>query len=325
MRTLATVVLTAIVLAALWTRVVHAADAAAPEPDRLGIAALLLRDGHAERADAVLHETTAAQSGDAARWHLLVAVAAIKREQFEAAAAALDAARDAHREQARAAAESHGKTPASRADAGLVELLRAQVAARLERWAVCLDALDALRAAPGAGPEDHARAGLRARALAALGRSGQAYGVLLDAERRLGPDDALLRQRLALLGSLGLYQQMRKEGAGLLARSHEPADHLRMAEALRQGGALREASELIEAARLRFGASAEVVALLALTWVDRGHPRVAARLLEQRAGEEPERWLDAAELYRRAGDLGAALRANSAVLDQPAKVRQRVG
>jgi thioredoxin-like negative regulator of GroEL len=118
---------------------------------------------------------------------------------------------------------------------------------------------------------------------------------------------------------------MREEGAGLLARSHEPADHLRMAEALRQGGALREASELIEAARLRFGASAEVVALLALTWVDRGHPRVAARLLEQRAGEEPERWLDAAELYRRAGDLGAALRANSAVLDQPAKVRQRVG
>ncbi|MCB9737996.1 MAG: hypothetical protein H6747_01935 [Deltaproteobacteria bacterium] len=306
--------LAAIVLCALLVATLRSEAAAPPpEPDRLGIAAMLLRDGHAERAEAVLLETSATASGDAARWYLLLGVARLRAERFESALDALDAAAAAHVGQR------------SRADLGLIHLLRAQVAGRLERWPAVLQALDAAAALPGAAPPEKAAVALRARALVALGRASEAYATLRAAEDRLGVDDDLLRQRLGLLGTLGLFQQMREEGEALLSRSREPNDHLMLAEALRQGGALREATELLEAARLRFDAPAPVVALLARVWVDRGHPRVAARLLEQRAGSEPERWLDAAELYRRAGDLSAALRANSAVLDQVAKVRQRVG
>ena len=58
--------------------------------------------------------------------------------------------------------------------------------------------------------------------------------------------------------------------------------------------------------------------------LDKGDTLSAAMLYERVARTEPERLVEAAELYRRAGRLDRALFINARVSDQQAKMRQRL-
>lgn len=192
-------------------------------------------------------------------------------------------------------------------------------------------------------------AGAPGAALAALDRAGEVGAAqpgswLLRAEcqERLGDADAALaaleagatrfpartelaRQQVFLLVRLGLFREARTRGEALLARAEAGReDALAIAEALRRSGEHGQALTLLQAALLQ-GEDRELLLQAARVSLDDGQPRGAARHLERAAALDPALALQAAEAWRRAGDLDEALRCNAEVADPAAKARQRLG
>ena len=112
----------------------------------------------------------------------------------------------------------------------------------------------------------------------------------------------------------------------MLAEANASAeDSLIVGEALRKSGALERAATVLQAARLRFPEEPEILVRQAAVAVDARQPLAAARFLQVAAEYDPAYAHDAAELFRRAGQLEAALYMNSMVADPTEKVRQRFG
>jgi hypothetical protein len=101
-------------------------------------------------------------------------------------------------------------------------------------------------------------------------------------------------------------------------------DHLFVSEALLQAGQHAEARLLLEEAQLRFGEDERLLVQLGHAWLGTAHPLVAARIFEAAARFDPKYARDAAELYRERQMFGRALALNGRLLEQPAKLRQRM-
>jgi len=122
----------------------------------------------------------------------------------------------------------------------------------------------------------------------------------------------------------GLYQEVVELGRRYLEGAKSPEDFLALGDALRKSGQLRQAAELAEQGRLHFPDNRELTMLLAHIQVDQQRPLAAAMLIEEVAREHPEFTVEAAELYRRASRHTRALMLNARVLDQKAKLKQRL-
>ncbi|MCB9727529.1 MAG: hypothetical protein H6744_02415 [Deltaproteobacteria bacterium] len=285
------------------------ADAPAPdpsEPDPLALAALLLRDGHPERALATLDavDPTTAEL-DLPRFHQLTGLAALQSGDAARASQAFERA-----------LQTGGAEP-------LVSVLLAQARFALSDWQGTVDALDAAgdagRAAPGLEL-------LRAQALWRLDRLPDAYDALVQADARHPGTPELTRQRVLLMIDMGLFQAAAELGRVWLTRPDaSAADHVAIAEALRQSRSFDAAEGILEQARLVWPEEPSLAVQLARTLVGAGMPRAAASILERQSFSHPELRADAAELYRRAGEPHRALRLNALIEDQPAKLRQRMG
>jgi lipopolysaccharide biosynthesis regulator YciM len=101
-------------------------------------------------------------------------------------------------------------------------------------------------------------------------------------------------------------------------------DYVALGNALRSTGQLDQAAALLEQALLRFPSSPEVGKVLAHVYIDRGELSAAADLLYGTALLEPDLMSEAAELYRRSGQVYRALAINGSLSDQPEKLRQRL-
>jgi tetratricopeptide (TPR) repeat protein len=276
-------------------------------PDHLALAALLVRDGHLDRAELELSRVDLAAAGaDVARYHTLTGLIALQRTRHAAAVSAFEAALAA------------GATEPQL----WVFLARERFA--LERWEAAAQAVDRVPA-PALQAQPKLRL-LKAQALYRLGRLPDAYAALADAERA---DPTLVeasRQRILLLVEMGLHHAAAEAGRAFLARTGgAAADHIVLAEALRRGRAFDDAIVLLEVARLRFPADPQILGQLGRAYLDAGRPLTAAALLERAAVSEPAKALEAAELYRRGGRLSRAVYVNARVPDQRSKIRQRLG
>jgi len=281
--------------------------------DHLELAALLVRDGHHARAAAELAQLdpdapdVAGQPPlDRARYWTLRGVVALHEQDH------LDAATSFER------AWSHGATEPT------IPSFIAQSWAALEQWEAALSAFE--RVPDSLFDAEPRLRMLRANAWWRAGQPAQAHAALraLVAER---PELAeAWRLLLYLLAESGLHRAAAEVGTTWLARPGASLDdHLAVAEALRRARALPEAEGVLTQASLRFPDDARVLALSGRTLLDRGQPLAAALLLERASLPTPERALDAAELYRRAGQLERALWVNARVPDAAAKLRQRLG
>jgi tetratricopeptide (TPR) repeat protein len=96
-----------------------------------------------------------------------------------------------------------------------------------------------------------------------------------------------------------------------------------MGEALRRGGQLDAAVQVLELGRIRFPQDEQIKLALAQTYLDREMPRTAGSIIEEAAAYNLSLYHEAAEIYRRAGDLAKALFLNSQVVDSTKKTRQR--
>jgi tetratricopeptide (TPR) repeat protein len=297
--------------ALLLLLVLGVADAAprrSAEPeDRVALAGLLVRDGDWERAAEVLAEVDLSQKGlDLARYWTLRGLVEL------------------HDKRAANAASSFGQALAvATSGKELLEmhLARAQLAA--EKPAEALAALDRTGETGAALPGTWL---LRAEAHVALQQYDQAWAALESGATRFPDQPDLRRQQVFLLVRLGLYREARERGEALLARPDTDADDaIAIAEALRRGGESSEALTILEAALLERGDDRDLLVQAARTSLDAEQARNAGRFLERAAVLEPELALEAAEAYRRGGDLEAALRLNGEVVDPVTKARQRLG
>jgi tetratricopeptide (TPR) repeat protein len=186
-------------------------------------------------------------------------------------------------------------------------------------------ALDSLRRAPAALMEVPGTFRLQAAAHHAQGDKHRAFEALEAGHLRFPADAELERQRARLLLELGLFQEGLEAARAFLRRPEATAkDHSALAAALLAAGRVEEALRLLEAALLTFPGDVEARKQLARSYFEAERPLAAAMLLAPLAHQDGAAALHAAELFRRAGKPERALRMNALVVDQRAKVRQRL-
>lgn len=278
----------------------------AEEADPLGLAALLLADGHHDRARVVLARVDPKADGvDPARLLTLRGLAALKAEEPGPARTDL------------LAATATGKAE----PVAWVYLAQACFA---------LDDLPGALAALDARPDAWARmAGLHRLRVHAAWKSGDragAFAALAAAERAFPADADFPKQRLLYLLELGLFHEAALAGEAYLARAGQSVGApLALGEALRRARRPEAAAAVLEEARLRWPSNEQVLLALARAHHDAGRPRAAAAILEEAALRSPALLADAAELYRRAGALDRSLLLNVRMGDSKQKTRQRLG
>lgn len=276
------------------------------EVDYVELAAVLMRDGEAERASEALKNVDPAAEGvDLATYHTVRGLIAMETQQLAEAAEAFAAA-----------------AAAGQADP-LIHLYRAQALFGLEQYA------EAIAAIEQAGPAVEGLSGawlMRAHALWMLQRQQEALDVLADASARFPANTSFQRRQVFYLIEAGLYQQAAELGRDYLTRvDGKPEDFVAIGTALRRGRSFDEALRFLEAARLAHPEDGNIGKALAQTWLEKGNPYAAAEILAIEAERDPTLLAEAAELFRRAGHPARALTLNARVTDSSRKLKQRVG
>ncbi len=281
-------------------------EAPEEELDRLSLAALLVRDQHYDRADAVLAEVDLEDpETDLARFYLL--------RGFVRLAADLPA---------EAAADFAASIAQGNEEPGVhIQLARAWQRAREPRKAA-----DALIAG---GPLVADRPGtwlLRARIHKELEEWDVAAWALTEGAARFPAELELERQGVLLRVELGLYQEAAEAGHRWLERAGDEVDSwLVLAQAFLRRGRTGEAILLLEEAQLRFPDDIAVTKQLAGTWLAEGKPLAAGNLLRVAAELDATLYEVAAECFRRAGHIPTALQLNGQVPNSKEQARQRLG
>lgn len=275
------------------------------EVDHVALAARLVRDGHYDRAALTLQQVDEKDdSVDRKLLHVLRGLIGLQRKAYPEAAAAFDKAIAA----------------GNRDPLVYVNLARSRFGMKDYRGTIA--ALD--RAGPAAEREPQAEL-IKSRAHWELEQHGAALEVLQRAGRRFPELIDIPRTEILYLVQLGLFQELARRRAEFLKRGDiEARDLAAIGEALRQGGQKDEARQTLEAARLRFPDDESLTVQLSRVLMDQGHLLSSALLLEQAARVNPKYVIEAAELYRRADRLERALSLNARIVDQKAKMKQRL-
>jgi predicted Zn-dependent protease len=276
------------------------------EVDFIELAALLMRDGESARAAEALARVDLSVEGlDLSKYHTVRGLIALEQQQLETAAEAFDAAVGA------------GQTEP------MIHLYRAQAYFGLERYPLAIAALDeageAVAGISGAWM-------LRAHAQWMQGERQAALDTLTEAGNRFPGNLGFQRRQVFYLVEAGLYAEAADLGRNYLNRGEPKADdYAAIGTALRRSRSFDEALRFLEAARLKFPENGAIARALAQTWLESGNPLAAAQVMAAQAEREPELLVEAAELYRRAGQTARALNLNARVEDGARKLKQRVG
>ncbi len=148
----------------------------------------------------------------------------------------------------------------------------------------------------------------------------------LNKGQQLMPNDyRFMRRKVFYLVELKLYQQAAQLGKHYLHVSAAKAsDYIAIGNALRLSKEYKDTLTIMEAARLKYPANVTIAKVLAHTYMDMGNLNAGAFILEQAAQYDPKLIAEASEVYRRAGRFYKALMLNTGIRDQQAKLKQRL-
>ncbi len=153
----------------------------------------------------------------------------------------------------------------------------------------------------------------------------QAFSVLNQAQTLFPNDHRFTRRQVFYLVDLQLYRQAANLGLVYLRESNAQAkDYIAIGNALRLSRQFPEALSILESARLKFPQNSTITKVLAHTYLDQGHLNTAAQIFEQGALYDQELYVEAGEIYRRAGRYYRALNMNTKIADQKVKLKQRL-
>ena len=275
------------------------------EIDHIALAALLLRDGHIDKADAALESVDLEDTSiDLMRYHTLKALVALKQGLY---------------------AESNKHFLLSFKEGQedkTIFLYMAQNSFKLQKYKEALGYLDA---AAELSKEKASLYSLRAEIHWRLDEQEKALGVLQEAMQRFNNEYTLLKQRFFYFISLGLYQSALNDAHIYL--NHAQLDEksaLVFINAFKKAEQLDDAIALAEELLLKFDQSAKLTALLAYLYIDKGMLQSAADLFDKASIKDTQYTKESAELYRRAKNFVLSLYKNSQLLDTQEKLKQRI-
>lgn len=288
-----------------YTHAVRAADNKAASTDFIELAAVMLRDGHHDRALLALQSVDLGnKKTDLARFYTLQGLAYLGLNDLEAARDSLQQA------------IKNGQQDRS------IFIYLAQTYFGLKDYR---NTVNAISKAGDLVNKDAMLISLKAESYWHLQQPDAAIQALNDGQRAFPADFRFLKRKVFYLVELGLYQEAVRLGREFLQRSKaSAADYVAFGNALRLSREFQEAIKILEIARLQYPYDELVAKLLAHTYLDQGQLNSAAFILEQAALLNPALQSEAAEIYRRAGRFHKALTMNESILDQKVKLKQRL-
>lgn len=282
-----------------------AAGDKAQQADFIELAAIMLKDGHHDRALLALQSVDLEnKKTDLARFYTLQGLAYMGLSDLEAAKDSLQKA-----------VKNGQKDPA-------IFIYLAQTYFGLKNYQ---QAIAAINKAGDLVNKDAALISLKAESYWHLKETEAAINTLNEGQKIFPADFRFIKRKVFYFVELGLYQEAVRLGREYLTRSKATApDYIALGNALRLSKEYQEALNILEIARLQFPQDEMVAKLLAHTYLDQGKLNSAAFILEQAALLNPSLQAESAEIYRRAGRFHKALTLNESIGDQKVKLKQRL-
>lgn len=288
-----------------YTHAVQATDNKSAPADFVELAAVMLKDGHHDRALLALQSVDLRnKKTDLARFYTLQGLAYLGLNDLEAARDSLQLA------------ITNGQQDRS------IFIYLAQAYFGLKDYR---NTVNAISKAGDLVNKDAMLISLKAESYWQLQQPEAAINALNDGQRAFPSDFRFLKRKVFYLVELELYQEAVRLGREFLQRSKaSAADYVAFGNALRLSREFQEATKILEIARLQYPYDELVAKLLAHTYLDQGQLNSAAFILEQAALLNPALQSEAAEIYRRAGRFHKALTLNESIPDQKVKLKQRL-
>ena len=283
-------------------------SAKSDEVDYVELGALMLSDGHIERANDALNMVDMNDSEvDFPRFYMLRGLVLTKKSFYDEANA------DFYK-----SIELNPDTNASKP----LYLYIAQNSFKIKDYKGCIAALDQV---PDLMAKNPKLFGLKAECYWRENEREKALAVLRDVNKLFPEYWDAYKQRFYYLVELDLYQTA-LEDAQVYLKNAKPNETIlvNFINALRQSGQVDKAIELGELANLRYPDSAKVTVMLAHLYIDKEMIRTAAELFDQASIEDRNYTKESAEMYRRAQDYVMALLKNTQMLDTKEKYKQRI-
>jgi len=275
------------------------------EIDHIALAALLLKDGHIDRAREELNQVNLETKDlDLIKYYTLKGLVASKQGLY---------------------AESNkffNMAIVSGQQEKSVYLYIAQNSFKLKEYKQTIDAIESAGALADKKASIHA---LKAECFWRLKEYDSALKTLKIAIGKFNKEYSFHKQRFNYYVTLKLYQSALEDATVYLnnAKASEKTS-LSFISALRKSGETDKAIRLAEKVNLQYPESASVTVLLAHLYIDKGMIQVAADLFDEASIEDVKYTTEAAEMMRRASEFVTALYKNSQILDAKAKLRQRI-
>lgn len=275
------------------------------EIDHLSLAAMLLKDGHIDRANDELSQINLEDKKlDFIRFYTLKGLILTKLGSYEEANRAFKESINA------------GQTDKS------VYLYMAQNSFKLEKYE---DTLEAIKNAGNLIEDKPSIYALKAECNWKLHKTDEALRVLRESIEKFPKEVDFYKQRFNYLVTLKLYQSALSDAnIYLLHANPNEKTTLAFIATLRKSGEIDKAIALAENANLQFPDSAQVTVMLAHLYLDKEMIQAAADLFDQASIEDEKYTQEAAEMMRRAKEFITALYKNSQMLDTKEKLKQRV-
>lgn len=271
--------------------------------DYLGIAALLVRDGHFDRARTALEKVDHTAEGlDKARYYTLHGLLAFQEADFGNTVKNLETA-------LRYGQENR-----------VIYVYLSQAYYKTGEYEKAIKTLQGIENL-GRFPE---LLGIQSQSHWMLKETVEAFLIIDRAIEQYPGKLQFLQQRIFYLLELELYQEAFEQSREYLKRAgNDPSAYLLVGEALRRGGEFEQAIRIYETALLLYPDNGSIREALAYAYVSNGQPSVAARIIAQAAEKNSEYFYKTAELFRRSGEYNRALYMNLLVDDQSIRARQR--
>jgi tetratricopeptide (TPR) repeat protein len=284
------------------------AFAKSDEVDYTELAAMMLRDGHVDRANDALNMVDLNGSDvDLPRFYMLRGLVFTKQSIYKEA-------NDNFYKSIELNEDANATRP--------LYLYIAQNSYKLKDYKGCIAALDKV---PGLVAENPKLFSLKAECYWRENDRDTAFAVLRDVNKAFPEYWDAYKQRFYYLVSLQLYQAA-LEDAKLYLKNAEASETVMVnfINALRQSGQTEKATALAEEANVRYPSSARVTVMLAHLYLDREMILTAAELFNEASIEDGKYTGESAEMYRRARDYVMALLKNTQMLETKEKYKQRV-
>lgn len=293
-----------LLFALLTTSVLVEAKETKEEVDYLGLAALLVRDKHFDRAEQALSQLNPQdESLDRVRYYTLFGLVYLNTSQLEKAITAFEAA------------IASGQT-----EPGIYVYI-AQAHFVLKHYQLTLDAL----AKAGSSAETSAQLFvMKAEAYWQLKLQGDAWTSLNVGLQKFPESRLLQKQKISYLLELALFEEAETAIPAFLKNAETENDFLWIAGTLRSKHQPKRAAFILEQANMIYPQHERVMIELANAYLDQQKLIVAAAIFEDLSLVNSKYSNEASELYRRANKPYQALVFNAMVDEQSKKLKQRL-